>query len=208
MHFKALFISVLAFKECHDYRGKFIKLGHVKGTYFNYYKDDDGRKVYYGEFPKLFHYLQRALGWEFKFIESPDRQFGDQFPNGTNTGLVGMLARKEVDMAMGLAVTLHRAKSIDFSLPYTFDEMGLLSHKPGYISKNVALTWPFDTETWIATFLSYFLFSISILFIVKLSNYLTFGQEPQEYYYNILNCWHETCKPYFGTGIRFSLSFK
>ena len=191
-----------AFHQCDHERGKKIKVGHIRGSFFNYYIKG-GNKIYYGEFKRFFEYLESALDWKFEFIESFDGHIAGQFPNGTYSGFLGMLTRNEVDTAFGIVATFPRSKSIDFSFPYEFDHMALLSHKPGYKSKHLALTWPFTTQTWIATFLSYLFFSILFLFIIKLANYLTLNKEPQEYYYNMLNCWHETCKPYFGTGIIF-----
>ena len=125
--------------------------------------------------------MESALGWKFEYVESTDGQFAGQYPNGTHYGFLGMLIRNEIDTAFSIVATIQRSKCFDFSYPYAFDSLALLSHKPGYKSKSWAFTWPFTTETWIATFLSYFIFSISILFIVKLANQLSLGQEPQEY---------------------------
>ena len=57
----------------------------------------------------IFDLVQKSLNFSYTFIQSVDGTYGS--PNGTGwTGLVGMVARKEVDFIInGLAVVYDRA---------------------------------------------------------------------------------------------------
>ena len=78
----------------------------------------------YGIEPSLLHILAENLNFTYEYIfAAPDEMWGEitDFGNGnlTITGLVGMLHRGEVDVALGdLYLNYDRKKYIDYTRPY------------------------------------------------------------------------------------------
>ncbi|GIY54816.1 hypothetical protein CEXT_77411 [Caerostris extrusa] len=77
--------------------------------------------------------------------------YGDPLPDGNFTGMVGMVQREEVDLAMTyLAMNEIRSKVINFSMPYYADRISFITSKPENSKQNLALLQVSDAPTWIA----------------------------------------------------------
>ena len=73
---------------------KNFKVGYVRMSTFNFFVNDKGEKVYYGDQVGLYRYLEEALGWKFEFVTGKPGGWGSRLPNGSYNGLVGMVERK------------------------------------------------------------------------------------------------------------------
>ncbi|GIY54811.1 glutamate receptor ionotropic, delta-1 [Caerostris extrusa] len=68
---------------------------------------------------KFLQIVLEALKIKYEIVISKDMLYGDPLPDGNFTGMVGMVQRGEVDLAMtSLAVTEIRSKVVNFSMPY------------------------------------------------------------------------------------------
>ncbi|GIY44659.1 lig_chan-Glu_bd domain-containing protein [Caerostris extrusa] len=86
----------------------------------------------------------------------------DILPDGNFTGNVGKVQRGEADLTISY-LPRHEinSKAVDFSMPYTLDELSFITPKPGNIKSNLALLQVFDTTTWIGICIALIVMSIS-----------------------------------------------
>ena len=156
----------------------------------NFYFDENGNKVMHGKTIGFFSYLNKAYGWKTQHVVEPKKQWGSPFPNGSFYGMIGMVQREEVDMAACLITINHiRAQVVDFSFPYFYDTVSLLSHKPDFAPKWLVLAWPFGIYAWSAIISSFFIFSVLFYTIFLLAN---------DKSYSFSTCTMECFKQYLG----------
>ncbi len=65
-----------------------------------------------------------------------------------------------------------RKEAVDFSYPYTMDQSGFISHKPGFLPQWQSLWWPLDFYTWMAILFTLIAFPIAVYAILNLSRQL------------------------------------
>ncbi|XP_050405931.1 glutamate receptor ionotropic, kainate 3 [Patella vulgata] len=94
-------------------------------------KERRGNKTTYsGICYDLLKELSTSLNFSFQLIEPPDQEWGIM-KDGRWTGLIGQLARSEVDLVVA-AITVSNAREtvMDFSFPYFYDSTGIFLRKP------------------------------------------------------------------------------
>lgn len=168
-----------------------LKVAYVDAAAVNSYTDEKtGETVHHGKTIGFFKYLNKAYGWTTEHVVAPDRRWGSPWPNGSFYGMIGMVERREVDMAACL-ITINsiRATVVDFTFPYYFDTVRLLSNRPGYAPKLEVLAWPFQLSTWLAIFISFLPFSMMFYGVIRLAG-------DKSYTFSI--CLMECYKQYFG----------
>nr|BAC06342.1 DjGluR1 [Dugesia japonica] len=63
--------------------------------------------------------LSEFMNFNYTFYEQIDGQYGAVLDNGTFSGLIGEMANKNFDMAVGaITITSERERVVDFSIPY------------------------------------------------------------------------------------------
>lgn len=67
-----------------------------------------------------------------------------------------------------ITVTETRSEAVDFSIPYSEEKIGLISHIPFALPKWSAIFWPFTIEVWISIVLSCLLFGPGLYAFLKL----------------------------------------
>lgn len=94
------------------------------------------------------------LGREYRLVVPEDHELGRLGPNGSWTGLVGMVQRGEADLASGfITVTEQRNKAVDFSIPYRNLPPSFAIGKPKQRLLKNAFLLPFKVEVWVCIFL-------------------------------------------------------
>ncbi|GFN97069.1 glutamate receptor [Plakobranchus ocellatus] len=64
-------------------------------------------------------------------VEPADNQWGAPLSDGTWTGIVGMLQKKEIDISVAaLMITPERAEVMDATFPYYYDNVAVLYKRP------------------------------------------------------------------------------
>ncbi|XP_064101109.1 ionotropic receptor 21a-like [Macrobrachium nipponense] len=88
--------------------------------------------------------------------ESPKGEmWGNRLPDGTFNGLVGLIGSGKADLGTGnimISISSGRHEFIEFSAPYSSDEICLLARVEPPLPKWMALFLPFKWESWIAVF--------------------------------------------------------
>ncbi|XP_063888337.1 glutamate receptor-like isoform X2 [Scylla paramamosain] len=100
--------------------------------------------------------LARTMNFTFVLERPPDGSWGTPLPNGTVTGLVGMVHRQEVDLALGpFALTSGRAIVVDFAAPLFSDAPQLMGGRGRpEVDPWGFMLLPFAPSVWAATLCS------------------------------------------------------
>ncbi|XP_066988250.1 probable glutamate receptor isoform X2 [Macrobrachium rosenbergii] len=93
--------------------------------------------------------LSHALNFTFRVVTPADGAWGYPQPDGTVTGMIGMIARREAHFAIsGIAVNGIRETVIDYAYPYTHGNMAIYSNAPKKKSMVLAVLSPFTWQVW------------------------------------------------------------
>ncbi|KAG7173506.1 Glutamate receptor ionotropic, delta-1-like 30 [Homarus americanus] len=88
---------------------------------------------------------------EAQFEEPPEGQHWGYIVNGSWTGMMGMLSKNEVDMAMVvLYVSVERTSILDYSMPYDSELSCFMARTEPPLPRWQALAYPFQGITWLA----------------------------------------------------------
>lgn len=145
---------------------KFLRICALYERYdeTNILKNND--KIYYVEEAKFIQLLADILKFNFRVEYPEDKETGQLLQTGNWTGLIGMVYRKECDLAIDtIGITMERNEAVNFSYPYYSADLTFLTDLPEALSKNLVLSHPFSTEVWIACIA--FLITISLLLCVE-----------------------------------------
>ena len=109
--------------------------------------------------PSIIEVLSKHLQFTYEYVQaSPKELWGEIFGhegNYTFTGLLGMLKRKEIDIAIGqLYISILRWPFIDYTSVYKFSYESYLVPAPQPYAKWTALVYSFTWQTWLATFVT------------------------------------------------------
>ncbi|XP_063612657.1 glutamate receptor 1-like [Penaeus indicus] len=112
----------------------------------------------YGEAPnyqvtgtsvEIIDMISRHLNTCYEFVVAKDRVFGTQLPNGSWTGLMGLITRREVDMtAVVLSVDYLRDRAVDFSVPLYVDQQAVGYKRPVFEADMLGFVKPYTYELW------------------------------------------------------------
>ncbi|KAF2359340.1 Ionotropic glutamate receptor [Trinorchestia longiramus] len=111
---------------------------------------DYSKRPYSGSHVELFFIFMRHLGWCYYLVHPPDNSLG-VLVNGSFTGAVGMIERKEADIVMGpLAQSLFRSSVLDYGYGYIYGDCSLLYKRITSVKPDVfTLIKPFHMEVWL-----------------------------------------------------------
>ncbi|XP_076348378.1 glutamate receptor-like isoform X4 [Tachypleus tridentatus] len=121
---------------------------------------DENRLSITGPMGLVFDHLSKSLGLSFSYVRPFDHKWGSMSSNGSFSGMIGMLQRNEVDIAVGpFAATYDRFQVTRFSTPIYNDNLRILTGRPqthqGFFSFWKALHW----KVWAAIFVTMLLMS-------------------------------------------------
>ncbi|XP_076359033.1 putative glutamate receptor [Tachypleus tridentatus] len=83
-----------------------------------------------GPMANLLNMLSVSLHFWYSIKIPEDHKWGSSYKNGSWNGMIGMLQRQEVDIALGpFSTTYNRMQVVDFSYPLTVDRYVILTRK-------------------------------------------------------------------------------
>ncbi|XP_054715546.1 glutamate receptor-like [Uloborus diversus] len=98
------------------------------------------------------------------FVYPLDGEWGRRHENGSWTGLIGLLQRKEADIAVSyVGITEMRATVVDFSAPYTVTGQFFATRAPRVLPRTISVLQPFPTEAWLCNIAAVVFVSIMLL---------------------------------------------
>ncbi|XP_076069238.1 glutamate receptor ionotropic, delta-2-like [Oratosquilla oratoria] len=93
--------------------------------------------------------LGQALNFTYNVIHPAKREWGNPQPDGTVTGIIGVVARHEAHVAIDeITMTARRETVVDFTQPYFLDSSSLVSRAPTEKSRVLAVISPLRLEVW------------------------------------------------------------
>ncbi|KAG7175741.1 Glutamate receptor ionotropic, delta-1-like 19, partial [Homarus americanus] len=110
---------------------------------------------YTGASIDIFKVIQKKLGFCYEFMRPPDGLWGAPLRNGSWFGMMGMMQRKEADMAIGpFGVTLSRSSVADFSVPILSTDHTIFYPRPLVEPDLLGFTKAFTLTVWAAVLAS------------------------------------------------------
>ncbi|CAL4062684.1 unnamed protein product, partial [Meganyctiphanes norvegica] len=126
---------------------------------------------------KLLNYIAQALNLKYSLIRPPDHLWGVGFPNGSWNGMLGMVKRREVDMALGpFALEWERYHyACEFSHCVFTDFVGLLLKRPKVETDIMAFVKPFHWQTWLCLIAATIIVWLTLLGLHNLEKRVLYG---------------------------------
>lgn len=119
------------------------------GTFDVTLSADAKMKIVGGYERTLLFAILRQMRMNYTLSCPKDGEWGSLDSNGSWTGLVGMIQRNEVDIAIGaLGVSEQRSAVIQYSYPYTIKDVPFATRLPVDLPGYYALIMPFDYVVW------------------------------------------------------------
>ncbi|XP_047494037.1 glutamate receptor ionotropic, delta-2-like [Penaeus chinensis] len=113
--------------------------------------------------PTVVDVLSSKFNFTYRVVTPPDGKWGGPQPDGTITGIIGMVARHEAHLAIcELTVTAAilsgnqgiRETVVDFTSPYYMESTTLVSRAPKEKNRAFAVFSPFRAEVWLCICIS------------------------------------------------------
>ncbi|XP_071522174.1 probable glutamate receptor [Panulirus ornatus] len=90
----------------------------------------DGSLSVVGPVGNVLDTVAQSLNFTYRLVTPADQHWGRKLANGSWTGMVGQVARREVDIALGpFGLTEERSKVVDYTRSFFFDDRSILSAK-------------------------------------------------------------------------------
>ncbi|XP_066962085.1 glutamate receptor ionotropic, kainate glr-3-like [Macrobrachium rosenbergii] len=106
------------------------------------------------------------LGFCYNLVAPREINAGIKLPNGTWTGLMGMVINKKIDFTgLALGVSADRAEALDMSEFLYIDEWSAVYKRPGIQSDIAGFVKPFTLKSWVAVLLSATVVLLTSIFI-------------------------------------------
>ncbi|KAK8392384.1 hypothetical protein O3P69_014622 [Scylla paramamosain] len=96
----------------------------------------------------VFQLMAEYLGFCYEYLNVRYEKYGQLLDNGSWTGLMGMLQRREVDMGGTMfSVTWRRWQSVDFTVPLYLDQSNVMYMRPEVSSDVGGFIKPYTLTT-------------------------------------------------------------
>ncbi|XP_064114187.1 glutamate receptor ionotropic, kainate 1-like [Macrobrachium nipponense] len=106
------------------------------------------------------------LGFCYNLVAPREINVGGKLPNGTWTGLIGMVIKKKIDFTgQALGVTAERAEAVDMSEFLYIDEWSAVYKRPGIQPDIAGFVKPFTLKSWVGVLLSSIVVLLTAVFI-------------------------------------------
>ncbi|XP_023215018.1 glutamate receptor U1-like isoform X1 [Centruroides sculpturatus] len=154
------------------FKNKTISVAYYQSfPFFFELKDNVSNTLKYGGVDfNIVEELAKYFQFEYNFVYSEDGISGDPI-NDTWSGSLGMVLRKEVDIAVThISLSTEREEIVDFTFPYFYDGVIIMTRYTGEKSRASAVIRPFSNDIWVAIIIAFLLTSLMVPLIVKLSD--------------------------------------
>ncbi|XP_035206049.1 probable glutamate receptor [Stegodyphus dumicola] len=147
----------------------FLKVAAVAyAPYLTVESNSSSYKSYHGIDAKFVKTLSDALDFRYKLLDTPDREWGRMKEDGNWSGIIGMVQRREADIALGVfAVTDQRFEAVDFSEYYSSDSIQFVTRMPEVKHKVSFYINAFQGTVWISSFFSLLSMAMAFRFVSR-----------------------------------------
>ena len=155
-----------------------LKATTLNWTFFASPPDTNG--VSHGLVPDVVGVLQTKLNFTTDWERPPDENWGSLMENGSFNGMIGVVQRREADMAAaGLAVTLERGLAVSFTHAFAVSRATLIIQDPLYIGKAFGINYMsfihvLTSNAWLGILV------LSLILLISYFCFLCFSHEPMK----------------------------
>ncbi|XP_076346661.1 glutamate receptor ionotropic, delta-2-like [Tachypleus tridentatus] len=143
--------SNLKLTDIKNFKGRTLKVGCVHVFPFFMLDVKEGKVEGTGGIE--FHLLKtmaQYLNFKFELVTPADRHWGSKMSNGTWTGMIGLVHRKEADFAMSeISRTFEREEAVEYTDPHMLDPVLFLTRSPGEKPRAFVILRPFTVQIWL-----------------------------------------------------------
>ncbi|XP_066962059.1 probable glutamate receptor [Macrobrachium rosenbergii] len=113
------------------------------------------------------------LNFTYEVYTPPDVKVGVPAPNGSWTGMIGVLQRGEVDITLAITITAGRLPFMDLARMCESDPVIITSLRPQLLPQYLVIVRPFTVNVWIYLVLSIMVWGTSLWLLEKMRSRLT-----------------------------------
>ncbi|XP_064117692.1 glutamate receptor ionotropic, kainate glr-3-like [Macrobrachium nipponense] len=136
-------------------------------------KDEANNIRVEGPLGDILRTMAKYMRFDYQVIQPPDGYWGIALPNGSWTGMIGMVRDGVADFALGPFIISHERNAVvDFTRTLYFDGVSILTQRPTIKSDVQGLVNVFSYEVWILIFSSIVAIVLAMLFIEKVEGKL------------------------------------
>ncbi|XP_068204604.1 probable glutamate receptor [Palaemon carinicauda] len=132
--------------------------------------------------------LSTALNFTYRLVAPKDSTWGFPQPDGTVSGMIGMVARREAAFAI-CSISIHEKRKtvVDFSTWYSQGYLQIFSRAPKQKSRALAVLSPFPLQVWIGITISVLGTATILALQSKMLDLYRINRmlNVEEYYFNI-----------------------
>ncbi|XP_068216604.1 glutamate receptor 2-like [Palaemon carinicauda] len=116
---------------------------------------------------KLLEIFMTYMNFEYELIRPEGGLWGNKLPNGSWTGMMGLIDREEVEMALGpFTITHEREEAADFSMEVQSDNQKIFLVRPGLENDIGGFLKPFTFRVWLLVLASLICMSSFMTFMI------------------------------------------
>ncbi|ELT97989.1 hypothetical protein CAPTEDRAFT_211454 [Capitella teleta] len=145
-------LAATVFSPFHGFYGKVFTVAAMPVNLVQFRKVINGTVYYGGYFFEILNTMARTLKFQYRIVEPTDMNYGNPTENGSWNGIIGMVQRKEVDLAVGpFSVTAERREVIDYLISVKRERLALMMKKPDHnvLQSAILVFKPFRFDIWL-----------------------------------------------------------
>ncbi|XP_069188800.1 uncharacterized protein [Procambarus clarkii] len=146
-----------------------------------------GRKrlEFLSPFAKVIQVLADTTNFMYTFVRPLDGQWGIPLSNGSWSGMIGMVSRKEVDIGLGpIGISASRAQVLDFTWPVTTEYGRIMGGRGRPEVDPWGFVFPLTPLVWVAILTTLLVLPLTV-YLLSSCIFLKDHRELLEYVYNI-----------------------
>ncbi|KAK8404105.1 hypothetical protein O3P69_000278 [Scylla paramamosain] len=129
--------------------------------------EQDGSMRIKGPMSKFMDVVAKVLNFDYELVRPKEWEWGGPDANGSWTGMLGMLQREEVEMALGpFTITPQRETISDMSMPLSSENKAIMVERPRVRTDMAGFLKAFTIEVWLLTMLSIVGISCATMLVV------------------------------------------
>ncbi|KAK4310304.1 hypothetical protein Pmani_018123 [Petrolisthes manimaculis] len=116
---------------------------------------EGAREIFTGPMLTLLVILAHDMNFSYDLVRPPDGAWGAKMQNGSWSGMIGMLRRKEIDVGLGpFGVTSVRAEVVDYTVPLVVDYARILGGRGSQEVDPWGFLLPLKITVWVSILIS------------------------------------------------------